>query len=225
VINEYAHDTGALTQGLLFQDGILYEGTGLHGQSSLRKVDLETGRVLQQYDLAAEYFGEGITIFGERLYQLTWKSRTGFVYSVDTLEQISTFSYTTEGWGLTHDGERLIMSDGSSTLFFLDPETLDVIGQVQVRDGDSPVDRLNELEYVNGQVWANVWQTHWIVRIDPASGQVVGWIDLTGLLDPADVTQRIDVLNGIAYDADQDRIFVTGKWWPRLFEIEILPRE
>jgi glutamine cyclotransferase len=225
VVNEYPHDAWAYTQGLIYHDGILYEGTGILGASSVRKVELETGQVLQQRDLAPEYFGEGITLFGDRLYQLTWRSRTGFVYAADTLEPITTFSYATEGWGLTHDGERLILSDGSATLFYLDPGTLQVIGQVQVMDGDALVYRLNELEYIHGEVWANVFQTQWIVRIDPASGVVVGWIDLGSLLDPNDLTRPIDVLNGIAYDAEQDRIYVTGKWWPRLFEIEVLPVE
>ncbi len=225
VINTYPHDPGAFTQGLVYLDGVLYEGTGLHGASSLRRVDLETGQVWQQYDLPGEYFGEGIAILNDKIYQLTWQSQTGFVYDLTTFELLDQFTYPSEGWGLTHDGTRLIMSDGTATLYFLDPQTLKFTGQVLVHDGPNSIARLNELEYVEGQVWANVWQTDWIARIDPDSGQVLGWIDLNGLLAPEDRTQPVDVLNGIAYDAVGKRILVTGKWWPRLFEIEILPQE
>lgn len=222
VIDTFFHDPEAFTQGLVFQDGVLYEGTGLYGRSSLRKVELETGRILQQTDLPAQYFGEGIAVLGGKLFQLTWQSQTGFVYDKETFELLDQFTYPGEGWGLTHDGVHLIMSDGTSTLRLIDPQNLNQVGQVEVLDGDVPVGRLNELEYVAGQVWANVWQTNNIVRIDPATGQVVGWIDLSGLLLPEDVLQTVDVLNGIAYDAGSNRIFVTGKLWPKLFEIELV---
>jgi glutamine cyclotransferase len=222
VVNTFPHDPDAFTQGLVYVDGVLYEGTGLNGRSSLRRVDLATGEVLQQVDLPEEQFGEGIAVLGERIWQLTWQSRIGWVYDRATFKSVGTVEYVTEGWGLTTDGERLIMSDGSSTLYFRDPETFGEIGRVEVRDGDSPVTRLNELEYVDGEVWANVWQTDRIARIDPASGRVTGWVDLTGLLSPEDrAGHQVDVLNGIAWDADTGRLFVTGKLWPVLYEIRI----
>ncbi len=222
IVDTYPHDPNAFTQGLIYADGVLFEGTGRNGQSSLREVDLETGQVQRQVELPEQFFGEGITLFGDRIYQLTWQSQQGFVYDAETFRQLDTFTYPTEGWGLTHDGSRLIMSDGTPTLYFLDPQSLQETGRVTVRYGDQPVVRLNELEYVDGEVYANIWQTNTIARIDPHTGQVVGWIDLTGLLQPADVTQPVDVLNGIAYDAARDRLFVTGKLWPKLFEIDLL---
>src|SRR4030042_488797 len=223
VINTYIHDRDAFTQGLVYEDGVLYEGTGLKGRSSLREVELETGKVLQKLDLAAQYFGEGITIWGDEIIQLTWQSHVGFVYDKDSFELLHEFSYPTEGWGITHDGTRLIMSDGTSTLHFLDPESLEEIGSVQVSDDNGPVVRLNELEYINGEVYANIWQTYCIVKIDPETGKVIGSIDLTGLLSAEDLTQSVDVLNGIAYDAEHDRLFVTGNLWPKLFEIKLVP--
>jgi glutaminyl-peptide cyclotransferase len=220
VLNSYPHDPEAYTQGLAFDaGGNLFEGTGLWGQSSLRRVDLATGAVLQRLDLDAQYFGEGITLLGDRIIQLTWQSQTGFVYDRDSFALLQTFRYPTEGWGITHDGARLIMSDGTATLYFWDPHTLAEIGRVVVVGLDGPVPRLNELEYVNGEVWANVWLTDEIVRIDPATGRVVGVIDLAGLR-PAAAAGADDVLNGIAYDAKNGRLFVTGKRWPTLFEIE-----
>jgi glutamine cyclotransferase len=220
VVNSYPHDPEAYIQGLVYEAGFFYEGTGRLGQSSLRKVDIETGEVLQRINLAPVLFGEGITIFGENIIQLTWKSRVGFVYDKESFELIKMFAYPTEGWGITHDGERLIMSDGTANLYFWDPDTLAEIGRVEVTDNGQPVVRLNELEYINDEVWANVWQTDRIARIDPNSGRVVGWIDLTGLLSAEDRAQQpVDVLNGIAYDAENDRLFVTGKLWPKLFEI------
>lgn len=222
IIHSYPHDPTAFTQGLVYVDGVLYEGTGLEGRSSIRKTALETGEVLQKRDLDPEYFGEGITVWQDRLIQITWKSQVGFVYDLASFEPLDDFQYPGEGWGLTHDGEQLIMSDGTNEIRFLDPETLTENGRIQVFDQTTPVVRLNELEYVNGEIWANVWQTNTIARIDPASGQVVGWIDLTGLLGATSSTQPVDVLNGIAYDAAGDRLFVTGKLWPTLFEIKLV---
>jgi glutamine cyclotransferase len=225
VVNAYPHDQNAFTQGLVFEDGVLYEGTGRQGYSTLRRVDLESGDVLQIHKLPDQVWGEGITIFGERIIQLTWQSGVGLVYDKDSFELLQEFSYPTEGWGITHDGERLIMSDGSSTLRFLDPETFEEIGRIEVCDEDGPVTRLNELEYVQGDIYANVWNTDRIARIAPDTGKVMGWIELAGILSPEDRTEPVDVLNGIAYDAENDRLFVTGKLWPRLFEIELVPLE
>lgn len=224
VVNAYPHDRGAFTQGLVIEDGVLYEGTGLYGRSSLRKVDLDSGEVLQFRPLPEDYFGEGITVIGDRIYQLTWLSNIGFVYHRDSFELLKSFAYPTEGWGLTHDGQHLIMSDGTSRLFFLDPETLSEVRRIQVRDGGNPVVRLNELEYIDGTVYANIWQTDRIVMIDPESGRVTGHIDLSGLLSEEDRSQPVDVLNGIAYDREQGRLYVTGKLWPRLFQIELVPQ-
>jgi glutaminyl-peptide cyclotransferase len=227
VVNVYPHDPTAFTQGLVYQDDIFYESTGLYGQSTLRKVDPSTGQVLQGILLPDQYFGEGIVILGERLYQLTWQENTGFIYDKESFELLDQWSYADEGWGLTSDGQRLIMSDGSHELRFLDPGTLQELGRVVVVDAHGqPVMRLNELEWVEGEVWANVWQTDLIARIDPTSGRLLGWIDLSGLLSAEDrAAQRVDVLNGIAYDAQTGRLFVTGKWWPKLYEIELLQAE
>ncbi len=223
VINTYPHDPHAFTQGLVFKDGFLYEGTGLRGQSTLRKVELETGSILQIYELPQKYFGEGITIYEDKIIQITWKSRVGFVYDEQTFALLQEFTYPTEGWGITHDGSQLIMSDGSATLYFWDPETFEEIGQIHVSDSGEPVTMLNELEYIKGEIYANVWQTDYIAQISPQTGEVLGWIDLEGLLTLEDY-QQIDVLNGIAYDIENDRLFVTGKWWPTLFEIELIPK-
>jgi len=225
VVNAYPHDRNAFTEGLVFESGVLYEGTGRQGYSTLRRVELTTGDVLQIRKLPDQLFGEGITIFGERIIQLTWQSGVGFVYDKNSFELLEEFHYPTEGWGITHDGERLIMSDGTSTLRFLDPETFEEIGRIEVRDEDGPLTRLNELEYVQGEIYANVWQTDRIARVAPDTGDVIGWIELAGLLSPEDRTEPVDVLNGIAYDAENDRLFVTGKLWPRLFEIELAPLE
>jgi len=207
---------------LVFEGGVLYEGTGLNGRSTLRRVELETGEVLQIHELPAQFFGEGVTVYGNDIIQLTWQSHVGFVYDRDSFELLQEFNYSTQGWGITHDGERLIMSDGTATLYFLDPETFEEIGRVGVYDNDGSVNRLNELEYVQGEIYANVWQTNCIARIDPQTGQVVGWIELKGLLTPEDRGEPVDVLNGIAYDAENARLFVTGKLWPKLFEIELI---
>ena len=226
IVNAYPHDPSAFTQGLVVDRGVLFESTGLLGASSLRRVDLVSGQVLQLRALPDTYFGEGITVWKDRIVQLTWQSHLGFVYDRDTFELRRQFSYPSEGWGITHDGHRLIMSDGSAALRFLDPITLQETGRVTVRDGSTSlaISWLNELEYVDGQVYANVWKTDLIARIAPDTGQVVGWIDLTGILSPQDHEGYVDVLNGIAYDADEERLFVTGKWWPKLFEIELTQR-
>jgi glutaminyl-peptide cyclotransferase len=223
IVKTYPHDRQAFTQGLEYVNGVLYESTGQNGQSGIRRVNLETGEVLQRQPLDAKYFGEGITIWGDTLLQLTWQAEIGFVYDVKTFKQTKTFTYQGEGWGLTHDGTRVIMSDGSSALRFLDPKTLKETGRINVRDGATPIDRLNELEMVKGEVFANVWTTKRIVRISPKTGQVTGWLDLEGILDAREAAGA-DVLNGIAYDAAGDRLFVTGKWWPKLFEIKVVPR-
>lgn len=223
VVNVYPHDPAAFTQGLLFDKGQLYEATGLYGGSSIRRVDLATGNVLTMTTLPADYFGEGITIVGDKLYQLTWQEQTGFIYDKATFTPVGRFTYPTEGWGMTYDGERIMMSDGTARLYFWDPATLAPIGMVDVYDDKGPVVRLNELEYINGEIFANIWQTDLIARIDPTTGAVVGWIDLTGLLPPADRTPSTDVLNGIAYLPEGNRLFVTGKNWPKLFEIRLVP--
>lgn len=223
VVASYPHDAMAYTQGLQYVEGVLYEGTGLYGRSSLRRVDLESGVVEQQIDLDPAYFGEGIYVLGDRIYQLTWKSNVAFLYDRESFELVGQFTYPTEGWGLTYDGEHLVMSDGTSTLFLRDPETFEEVGRFTVLDGDSPVAMLNELEYIDGLIWANIWLTDEIVMIDPESGQVISRIDLTGLL-PSEDAANAEVLNGIAYDDDGDRIFITGKLWPKLFEIELVPR-
>jgi glutamine cyclotransferase len=225
VVRSYPHDPQAFTQGLEFVDGVLYESTGLNGRSGIRKVNLATGEVLQVQPLDSAYFGEGITVWKNRIVQLTWQSGIGFVYDRQTLQQQRTFRYTGEGWGLTHDGTRLIMSDGSETgtLRLIDPEALRQVGTLIVKDGGRPVSRLNELEYVKGEIFANVWQTDRVAVISPSTGRVTSWIDLHGLLDPREKA-GIDVLNGIAYDAKGDRLFVTGKLWPRIFEIQVVRR-
>jgi glutamine cyclotransferase len=225
IVNTYPHDRSAFTQGLVFADDFLYEGTGLRGHSSLRKVDLKTGNILRVRRLPAQFFGEGITIYGNRVIQLTWRSRVGFVYDRETFQLLDTFTYPTEGWGITHDGRSLIMSDGTSTLYFLDPQTFQEVNRLKVHTRDGPVSRLNELEYVQGAIYANVWQTDRIAKISPESGEVIGWIDLEGLLRPEDRDRRVDVLNGIAYDVKNDRLFVTGKLWPKLFEIDLIGPE
>lgn len=220
VVRVYPHDPEAFTQGLTIADGTLYEATGLNGRSSVRKVKLENGEVLQIRRVPEHYFGEGIAVWRDRIFELTWQSGVGFIYDRQSLDKIGTFSYSGEGWGLTDDGRRLIMSDGSSWLRFLDPQTQRQTGRLQVRDGGRPVAQLNELEFVKGEILANVWQTEKIVRIDPKTGRVLGWIDFAGLLAPRDAV-GVDVMNGIAYDAAHDRLFVTGKLWPRLFEVKI----
>jgi glutamine cyclotransferase len=225
IVNRYPHDPNGFTQGLVFVDGFLLEGTGLRGRSSLRKVDLLSGNILQMRRLPDRFFGEGVTVYHNKVIQLTWRANLGFVYDKDSFQLVETFHYPTEGWGITHDGQRLIMSDGSSILYFWDTESYKEIGRIEVRDNKEPVSRLNELEYVKGLILANVWKTERIAQISPETGEVVGWIDLRGLLRPEDRVDRVDVLNGIAYDQKNDRLFVTGKLWPILFEIELTPPE
>jgi glutaminyl-peptide cyclotransferase len=224
VVREYPHDASAFTQGLAFQDGILYEGTGLQGQSSLRKVRLETGEVIQKVDLPREFFGEGIAVLKDEIVQVTWQSQVGFVYHRDNLNLLRRFKYPGEGWGLATDGQDLFLSDGTSDIRVLDGATLTEKRRITVRDGNAPVILLNELEIVDGEIFANVWQTERIARISPTTGKVTGWIDLAGLT-PAGVQLELGaVLNGIAYDAAGKRLFVTGKLWPKIFEIELIPK-
>ena len=226
VVNQFSHDQNAFTQGLVYHNGFLYEGTGQYGESNIRKVELETGAVLKQEDLTSNYFGEGITILNEEIYQLTWMSNTGFVYDLASFDTINTFSYPMEGWGLTDDGESLIMSDGSANLYYLNPDDFNREGQLRVTLEGTPVNRINELEYINGFIYANIYMTDYIYRISPASGRVNGVIDLRGLLDDRVVLQNRweAVLNGIAYDRENDRLYVTGKLWPYLFEIRLIPQ-
>jgi glutamine cyclotransferase len=221
VRDSYPHDPAAFTQGLVIQDGALFESTGLHNSSSLRKVDLRTGRVLKRVDVPSEYFAEGMTIFRGKIFQLTWQTHKGFVYDPDSFEKTGEFAYEGEGWGLTHDEQFLIMSDGTNSLRFLDPSSFQVVRTIKVFDGARPLTQLNELEYIKGEIYANIWQTDRIARIAPASGEVLGWIDLTGLLKIKNDSEPVNVLNGIAYDEAQDRLFVTGKLWPKLFEIKL----
>lgn len=220
VINEFPHDPGAFTQGLTWHDGHLYEGTGRNGQSSLRQVELESGELVQRHNLNRRYFGEGITIMNDKVYQLTWRSHIGFVYNLNNFSQEKTFFIAGEGWGITHDGEQLIVSDGSATLRFLDADTQQERRRVQVMLNDRPVQYINELEYINGEVWANVWYQDMIVRIDPQTGNVNSIVELAGLYPGRN--NRDEVLNGIAWDAVNQRLFVTGKLWPVLYEIKVL---
>jgi glutamine cyclotransferase len=221
VIKQYEHDRGAFTQGLVYHGGLLYEGTGQESRSSLRKVKLETGEVLSQLNLESQLFGEGIAISGEKIYQLTWQSKVGFVYDLASFRLISKFYYQTEGWGLTAMGDDLVMSDGSNILYIVEPQSFNVIGQIEVYDNKAKVGQLNELEFINGEIWANIWQTDLIARIEPSSGKVIAYVDLKGILKDPQTDTGVDVLNGIAYDNATRRIFVTGKNWPRLFEIRI----
>jgi glutamine cyclotransferase len=225
VIKIYPHDPAAYTQGLIYRDGFLFESTGLNGQSTLRKVKLETGEVVQQHRLRQEFFAEGLAEWNGQLVQLTWRSNIAFVYDLASFSVRRTFGYAGEGWGLTRDREGFILSDGTEQLRFLRPDTFNEVRRVTVTDGGIPVRDLNELEYVRGEVYANVWHTDRIARISPQSGQVVGWIDLQGLMSSGYRLAPEAVLNGIAYDAASDRLFVTGKLWPRLFEIEVVPRK
>ena len=225
VIASYPHDPNAFSQGLVIADGVLYEGTGTFGESSLRRVDLKTGNVERHVPLNQEYFGEGITVVGDKIYQLTWKNRLGIVYDRDSMTPESSFRYSGEGWGLTTDGKELILSDGTATLRFLSLETLEVTRRVQVRTASGPVDQLNELEYVDGEIYANIWYSDRIVRISPKTGNVLGWIDLSALYPARQRPSREHVLNGIAYDAKSKQLFVTGKNWPKLYQVEVVKKK
>lgn len=221
VVHAWPHDPNAYTQGLVFHDGKLLESTGREGQSSLRRVEPETGKVLQRVDVPAPYFAEGITLLKGKIYQLTWQHQEGFVYDAWTFEKIGKFNYQGEGWGLTNDGESLVLSDGTNRIRFLDPDNFQVRKTIAVGAGSTPLTEINELEYVHGEIFANIWHADRIARIDPQTGNVVGWIDLRGLLSSGEVNDEEAVLNGIAYDESNGRIFVTGKLWPKLFEIRL----
>jgi len=224
IVRTFPHDPNAFTQGLQYLDGVLYEGTGLNGRSSIRKVRLETAEVLQRRDVPPEYFGEGISVWKNDLIELTWQTHVAFVYDKATFEPKKRFSYPGEGWGLTHDGTNLIMSDGTNELRVLDPVTFAEKRRIRVTASGAPLRNLNELEFVKGEIFANIWQTDFVARIAPDSGRVTGYIDLRGLLTPSERAQT-DVLNGIAYDAEHDRLFVTGKLWPKLFEIKVVAKK
>ena len=218
VVEVFPHDPEAFTQGLVFHEGNLYEGTGLYGRSTLRRVDLETGSVLASHKLSNQVFGEGITVLGDRIYQLTWKAGICYIYNKTSLEVIDSFTYEGEGWGLTHDGENLIMSNGSNILTFLDPVNLSEVFTIEVTDDGVPVDMLNELEYVDGAIYANVWLTDNIVYVDPNTGNVLGWLDMSDLKQHLDYRKDIDVLNGIAYDGSH--FYLTGKLWPNIIKVK-----
>ena len=226
VVNTFPHDQQAFTQGLVYLDNDqLLESTGLRGQSSLRRVDLATGKVIKKISLANTLFAEGITVLNNKIYQLTWQAHKGFVYDLETFTRLKEFSYSTEGWGMTNDGQHLIVSDGTSNLYFWDPLTLTEKRRIVVSDQNGlQIKQLNELEYIHGQIYANIWKSNQIVRIDPNSGLVVGWIDLNGLLTPNEYN-KANVLNGIAYDKVNDRLFVTGKKWPKIFQIILISKE
>jgi len=224
VVHVFPHDTSAYTQGLAFRDGFLYEGTGRNGQSSLRKVRLETGEVIQRVTLGSEFFGEGITLVKDKVVQLTWTSGVGFVYDLNGFRLLRKFTYSGEGWGLASNGREVFLSDGTAEIRVLDPESLKEKRRIKVHDGPVAVDQLNELEFVDGEIFANVWHTDRIARISPQTGNVVGWIDLTGLLSSVYRLEPEAVLNGIAYDPVRKRLFVTGKLWPSVFEIRVSPK-
>jgi glutaminyl-peptide cyclotransferase len=223
VIHTYPHDSQAFTQGLFYDNGLLYEGTGQEAGSSLREVELETGKVLRQHNLESSLFGEGITLYNDRIYQVTWTNKVGFVYDKSDFRVINKFFYQTQGWGLTTIDDRIVMSDGSNTLYFFKPEMFEEISKLEVYDNEKKVDQLNEIEYINGEIWANIWQTDLIARIDPSTGKVNSYIDMAPLFPVSKRSEvNADVLNGIAYDASGSRIFVTGKRWPKLYEIKVI---
>lgn len=224
IVNTYPHNTNSFTQGLIFDKGVLYESTGLNGRSAVKIVDLKTGKTLKSHELPDNYFGEGIAIIENKIIQLTWRSKTGFVYDKKTLKLIKKFSYQTQGWGITYDGKYLIISDGSAVLYFMDPNTFKVVGTLEVYGDNGKVSKLNELEYINGEIYANIWGTEKIARINPKTGRVTAWIDLSGLLNKEDKKNRVDVLNGIAFNSGKGSLFVTGKLWPKMFEIELVPK-
>lgn len=221
IVNTWPHDHEAYTQGLIVDKGKLLESTGQQGRSSLRRVESETGKVLKKIDVPRPYFAEGITLFKGKIYQLTWQHQLGFIYDAESLEKLGEFSYRGEGWGLTNDGSSLIMSDGTNRIRFLDPNSFQVNRTISVLDGATPIASINELEFVDGEIYANIWHKELIARIEPQTGRVVGWIDLTGLRALSEASDNEAVLNGIAYDENNDRLFVTGKLWPKLFEIRV----
>ena len=221
VVESWPHDPAAFTQGLEIYQGSLYESTGLYGSSSLRQVELQTGRIIRRVSVPSDYFAEGITVFQGKIYQLTWQSHKGFIYDLATFQRIGEFAYNGEGWGLTHDNKYLIMSDGTNRLRFIDPISFETMRTISVNHRGEPLNDLNELEYIKGEIYANIWQTDRIVRLDRQNGKILGWIDLGGLLSAADRNAQTDVLNGIAYDDVNDRLFVTGKQWPKLFQIRL----
>ncbi len=224
VVNTWPHDDEAYTQGLAFHDGQLFESTGLRGESTLRRVELKTGKVKKKIEVAREYFAEGMTIFRDKIFQLTWQSKKGFVYDLKKFKQEGEFAYEGEGWGLTHDDHSLIMSDGTNRIRFLDPASFQVQRSISVFDQGQPLTQLNELEYINGEIYANVWKTDRIVRIDPTTGKINAWIDMTGLHHQGEEGSAENCLNGIAYDAESGRLFVTGKRWPSLYEIRLVKK-
>lgn len=221
VVNVFPHDRGSFTQGLVYYKGFLYEGTGQETRSSLRKTDLISGEVLNQHNLDSKFFGEGITVFDGKIYQLTWQTKVGFVYDLETFRMLNKFYYQTEGWGLTTMGDKLVMSDGSNIMYFIDPAMFVPVARIEVYDNKSKVTDLNELEYIKGEIWANIWNTDIIARIDPVSGKVLAYIDLKGIMNDPSFDTSVNVLNGIAFDSENERIFVTGKNWPKLFEIKV----
>jgi glutaminyl-peptide cyclotransferase len=221
VIHTYPHSRDAFTQGLVYDNGVLYEGTGQETGSTLREEELETGKVIRQHDLDDSLFGEGIALYHDHIYQVTWKNKVGFVYDKSDFKLINKIYYATQGWGLTTLNDKIIMSDGTDILYFIEPEMFTVVSKIEVYDNEKKVDQLNELEYINGEIWANIWMTDLIARIDPLSGKVLAYIDLKDLLPKSDRDADTDVLNGIAYDNRTNRIFVTGKKWPKLFEIKV----
>ncbi len=221
VVESYPHDTHAYTQGLVFHDGMFYESTGQYGESSLRKVELKKGKVKKKIDVPGQYFAEGMTILNGKIYQLTWQQNKGFIYDLKDFKLEGEFHYDGEGWGLTTDGQSLILSDGTNQIRFLDPKDFHVVKTISIFDGQQPLTELNELEYIHGEIYANIWKTDRIVRIDPRTGWIRAWIDLTGLRPQESMTNGENVLNGIAYDAQGDHLYVTGKRWPKIFEIRL----
>lgn len=221
VKNTYPHDTDAFTQGLLFHQGCFYESTGLLGKSTLARKEMKTGKILEEVQLPREFFGEGIVLLKDKIYQLTWQNETALIYEAQSLREIKKMKYSGEGWGLASDGKYLLMSNGSSTITFRDPKSFKIVREIQVRDGDTPVGHLNELEFIKGEIWANIYMEDVIVRISPKNGKVTGWIDLSELRSYLARSARVDVINGIAYDGEADRIFLTGKYWPKIFEIQL----
>jgi len=221
IIKSYPHDKNAFTQGLVFNKGSIYESTGLYGKSSLRKVNLQTGEVEKIHNLSDHLFGEGITILDNKIYQLTWRSKTGIIYEIDTFKTIGFFNYPFEGWGITNDDKNLIISNGTNNLYFYDPVTFKMVKRIKVTDRGEPVSQINELEYIDGKIYANIWRSNKMISIDPVTGKVVDWYDLSVLQKQVQGKNKIDVLNGIAFDAENNSIFVTGKLWPKLFEIKL----